>query len=273
MSGIFDLFTSASSKEDKDLTPEAIAALAREGIIDPRVYDPNLRFVQPSNPISTAPAYVETAKPEVVNLRKPSFRTLWEDPLKATTLAHEVEHSLVKTGGAGLKDTTRGDILLDNYAALTGRKVDQQDPKYYSPLLKLFERAANPEIRSYLKSKYNVTPGYLGTMLAERFFKPGDYEEVAADLGAIMKISKKDLYADPFLQKKLFNNDPYLMEAVRSTLHVEPRLDAKDPERLTAYKENVERYKKLLQQTEKNAKGGAINLPENYRKGGRARMI
>ena len=273
MSGIFDLFKSVSSKEDKDLTPEAIAVLAKQGIIDPRVYDPNLRFVQPSNPISTAPAYVETDKPEVVNLRKPSFRTLWEDPLKATTLSHEVEHALVKTGGAGLKDTTRGDILLANYAALTGNKAKENEPAYYKPLTKLFERAANPEIRSYLKSKYNVTPGYLGTMLAERFLMPKDYEEVAADLGAAMKVSKKDLYADPFLQKKLFNNDPYLMEAVRSTLHVEPRLDAKDPERLTAYKENVERYKKLLQQTEKKSKGGAVNLPENYCKGGRARMI
>lgn len=273
MAGLLDLFTSASAKEEKDLTPEAIAALAAQGIIDPRVYDPKLKFVQPSNPISTAPAYVETAKPEVVNLRKPSLRTLWEDPLRPTTLAHEVEHSLGKTGGAGLKDTTRGDILLANYAKLTGSKAGEKDPEYYRPLTRLFERAANPEIRSYLKSKYGVTPGYLGTSLAQQFLMPKDYEEVAADLGAAMKVSKKDLYADPFLQKALFNNDPYLMEAIRSTLHIEPRMDAKDPERLTAYKENVKRYKNLLQQTEKNAKGGAINLPENYRKGGRARVI
>ena len=86
-----------------------------------------------------------------------------------------------------------------------------------------------------------------------------DYEELASDLGAASKIGKKDVFADPYLQKHLFNNDPYLMESIRSTLNVEPRMDAKDPQRLTAFPENVTKYQKMI----KYSQGGQIENAGN----------
>jgi hypothetical protein len=91
------------------------------------------------------------------------------------------------------------------------------------------------------------------------FVRPSEYEELAADLGSAMKNGKKDVFADPFLQKNLFNNDPYLMEAVRSTLHIEPRMDAKDLQRLTPYPQNIDRFKKLL----KYSQGGSVENAGN----------
>ena len=255
--------------DKQDLTEEAVKILSDKGILDPRVYDPNIQFRGTANPMQSmeySTAYVDKAAPETVNLVKPSYRTLWNNPMDSHTLAHEVEHSLAHTGGAELnQNRNRGDVLLDNYAMLLGTKTTKNDKEYYKPLGEFFDRATNKNIGAHLKKHYGVDTSYLGARGADSMMRPADYEELASDLGSAMKNSKKDMFADPYLQQKLFNNDPYLMEAIRSTLHVEPRLDAKDPQRLTAYPKNVDRYKKLL--GKQMSEGGAVTMPENYSDG------
>jgi hypothetical protein len=256
-------------KDNQDLTEKAVKVLSDKGILNPRVYDPNIKFRGTTNPMKSmeyATAYVDKAEPGIVNLVKPSWRTLWGNPMDSNTLAHEVEHSLAHTAGAELnQNRNRGDVLLENYAMLRDKKADKNSSEHYKPLGEFFDRASNKDIGAHLKKHYGVDTFYLGTRGADAMMRPADYEELASDLGSAMKNSKKNIFADPFLQKKLFNNDPYLMEAVRSTLHVEPRMDAKDPQRLTAHSKNVDRYKKLIEKGMK--KGGSVTMPDNYSDG------
>jgi hypothetical protein len=70
-------------------------------------------------------------------------------------------------------------------------------------------------------------------------------EELASDLGSVQSVSKKDIYSDPYLQRKLFNNDPHMMEAYRSIVN-QYKMDAKDPTPYTSYKENIPRYQGLI---------------------------
>jgi hypothetical protein len=265
--GMFD--TQSDIKDGQNLTEKAVKVLSDKGILDPRVYDPNIQFRGTTTPMKSmeyATAYVDKASPGIVNLVKPSYKTLWANPMDSNTIAHEVEHSLAHTGGAELnQNRNRGDVLLDNYAMLRNKKIDKTDKEYYTPLGAFFDRASNKDIGAYLKKNYGVDTFYLGARGADSMMLPAHYEELASDLGAAMKNSKKDVFADPFLQQKLFNNDPYLMEAVRSTLHVEPRMDAKDPQRMTAYPQNVDRYKKLIEKRMKE--GGSVPMPDNYSDG------
>lgn len=266
--GIFDGFFGPSSKiaDKEDLTEDAVKILASKGIADPRVYDRNLKFQGSTNPpkgLEYANAFVAKAEPGTVGLVKPSWKTLWDNPLNPHVLAHEVEHSLAYTGGAGVDaKTSRGDIFSANYAALTGNKEvapGKRTADYFKPISAFMENAKNKSIGAHLKKHYGVDTSYLGAAGADRMLYPSEYEELAADLGSAMKIGKKDVFADPFLQKHLFNNDPYLMEAVRSTLHVESRLDAKDLQRLTAYPQNVDRFKKMI----KYSQGGYVENAGN----------
>ena len=267
--GIFEGFFGPTSeiKDKQDLTEDAAKILASKGIVDPRVYDRNIKFLGAANPpedLKYAHAFVNKTEPGIVNLVKSSWKNLWDNPLNSHTLAHEVEHSLAHTGGKGLDERrARGHVLMDNYASLKGygkRDDGKFDENYYKPLLDFIDNAKNRKIGTHLKKHYGVDTGYLGASGAENMFvRPSEYEELAADLGSAMKHGKKDVFADPFLQKNLFNNDPYLMEAVRSTLHIEPRMDAKDLQRLTPYPQNIDRFKKML----KYAQGGYIETAGN----------
>ena len=242
-------------KDKSDLTGAAVAELSKKGMSDPRLVAPSVKFEGTRNPeMKHASAYVMMDDPANIRLVNPRFSTLFANPLDPSTLAHEVEHSMAVSGGAGITNRyTRGDVLMDNYATLTGKKSNyKENPDYYEPLTSFIENAQNPKIKGHLKRNYGADTNYLGGLGSKQMFRPSDYEELAADLGAAMKIGKKDIFADPFLQKNLFNNDPYLMEAVRSTLNVEPRADAKDLQRLTAYPQNIDRFKNLIR---KRAKG------------------
>jgi len=244
-------------KDKSDLTEAAVAELSKKGMSDPRLVAPSVKFEGTRNPeMKHASAYVMMDDPANIRLVNPRFSTLFANPLDPSTLAHEVEHSMAVSGGAGITNRyTRGDVLMDNYATLTGKKSNyKENPDYYEPLTSFIENAQNPKIKRHLKRNYGADTNYLGGLGSNQMFRPSDYEELAADLGSAMKIGKKDIFADPFLQKNLFNNDPYLMEAVRSTLNVEPRADAKDLQRLTAYPQNIDRFKNLLV---KRAKGSS----------------
>jgi hypothetical protein len=231
-------------RNQQDMTEEAARVFANTGMVDPRVYNPNIRFQTQTNPpeeMRFATAYVPFANTGTVNLVPPRLQNLFANPLAPSTLTHELEHSLAYTGGAELNKTNRGNLFLDNYNNLVGEKADP-----YKPFFKFIENAANKDVGAHLKRNYGVDTFYLGGIGAEKMWRPIDYEELAADLGAAMKTGKKDIFADPFLQKNLFNNDPYLMETIRSTLNVEPRMDAKDLPRLKAQPKNVERFQKLI---------------------------
>lgn len=261
--GYFDgLFSRDKIKEGQDLTGEAAKMLSDRGIVDPRIYNENIKFKgveKPTEDMKYSKAYVNKNKPSEVNLVKPQFNNLWSNPLNVGTLAHEQEHSLAHSGGAELNTKrNRGDVLLDNYAFLHGRKPEN-NKEYYKPLSTLYTRLADEKVRNHLEKHYKVSTNYIGSGAAKDMYMPHHYEELASDLGAIAKLSKKDMFADKFLQKHLFNNDPYLMEAVSSTLNVQPRMDAKDPQRLTAFPENVDRYRKLI----KYAQGGMVDDASN----------
>ena len=245
--------------DSKDMTDQAVKVLTGTGMVDPRVYNSGIKFQQSSAPtagdLQYSTAYVQPESSGIVNLVNPGFKNLWADPLNKDTLTHELEHSLAYSSGAELgAKKNRGDVLVNNYASLVG----SNDPvNKYKPLAQFISNASNRDIGQHLAKNYNYKPNYLGASGADKMLSARDYEELASDLGAAMKVGKKDVFADPFLQKHLFNNDPYLMESVRSTLNIEPRMDAKDPQRLTAFPENVTKYKEMI----KNAKGGLIDKP------------
>lgn len=231
-------------RDGQDMTEEAAKVFANTGMIDPRVYNPNIRFQTQTNPpeeMQYATAYVPFANTSTVNLVPPRLKNLFANPLAPNTLTHELEHSLAYSGGAELKGTNRGNLFLSNYKSLVGEKADP-----YKPFSQFIANAANKEVGAHLKREYGIDTNYLGALGADKMWRPIDYEELAADLGAAMKTGKKDVFADPFLQKNLFNNDPYLMEVIRSTLNVEPRMDAKDLPRLKVQPKNVERFQKLI---------------------------
>ena len=244
-----------------DYTQQAVDALAVKGISDPRLFNPNMTFLgtAPESKLGDSQfsdAFVRLANPNQVNLVKPNFRNAYTSPLDVDTLAHEVEHSLAYTGGSqlgSLGTKTRGDVFVKNYNALKG--FDPRSNEYSAqPLLDFYNRATQPEIGSYLKKNYGFDPTYIGSNKKSQS-NPIFYEELASDLGAAAKIGKKNIFEDSYLQKNLFNNDPELMEAVRSTLYVEPRMDARDLQRLTAYPENVDTFKKML----KKSNGGSVD--------------
>ena len=244
MEFLTNLFGSKPNNQ-QDMTEEAAKVFANTGMIDPRVYNPNIRFQTQPNPpedMKYATAYVPFANTGTVNLVPPRFQNLFANPLASNTLTHELEHSLAYTGGAELsKKRNRGDVFIDNYASLVGKDVNP-----YKTFGSFLQNAMNRDIGLHLKKMYGINTNYLGASGADPMIKTSDYEELAADLGAAMKTGKKDVFADPFLQKNLFNNDPYLMEAVRSTLNIEPRMDAKDLPRMKAQSKNVERFQKLI---------------------------
>jgi hypothetical protein len=235
----------SKKQNQQNMTEEAAKVFANTGMIDPRVYNPNIRFQSQTNPIQGmeyATAYVPRANPNIVNLVEPRFQNLFSNPLASNTLTHELEHSLAYTGGAELNKTrNRGDVFLDNYVSLVGK-----DANAYKTFGSFLDNASNRNVGKHLEKNYGVKTNYLGASGADPMMQTSDYEELVADLGTAMKTGKKDVFSDPFLQKYLFNNDPYLMEAVRSTLNVEPRMDAKDLPRLTAQPKNVQRFQKLI---------------------------
>ena len=232
-------------RNQQDMNEEAARVFANTGMIDPRVYNPNIRFQSQNNPVQGmeyATAYVPLANPNIVNLVEPRFQNLFSNPLASNTLTHELEHSLAYTSGAELsKKRNRGDVFLDNYTSLVGK-----DANPYKIFGSFLDNASNRDVGEHLRKNYGIKTSYLGASGADPMIQTSDYEELVADLGAAMKTGKKDVFSDPFLQKNLFNNDPYLMEAVRSTLNVEPRMDAKDLPRLTAQPKNVQRFQKLI---------------------------
>jgi len=247
------------------LTDQAVNILRSGGMMDPRKWGTNIKFSEAINipaDMEYATAYVPLAAPSNVKIVEPRWQNLWENSMNKDTLAHEVEHSLAYTGGRelGPDDFTRkmggtdmgrkrSDVLLDAFDKLTGGVESGKKFKsveYYKPIAQLFQRAANKKIGEHIKRKYGIDPTYLGSGVSGDWTSDFMYEELAADLGMIMNSSKKNIFEDPFLQKELFNNDPRLMEAVRATLHVEPRMDAKDPQRLTAYPQNVEKFQSLI---------------------------
>jgi hypothetical protein len=235
----------STNQNQRNMTEEATRVLGSMGMVDPRVYNPNIQFqgvATPTNEMNYATAYVQRNQPSTVNLVDPRFQNLFANPLNPNTLAHEVEHSLAYTGGAELNaNRNRGNVFLENYASLVGKDVNP-----YATLGSFIQNASNRDVGAYLKKNYGVNTKYLGASGADAMISPKDYEELAADLGAVMKTGKKDVFADPFLQKNLFNNDPFLMEAVRSTLNVEPRMDAKDLPRMMAQPKNIEHFQKLI---------------------------
>lgn len=261
-------------RAQQDYTDIAAEILSKSGIVDPRVYDKNIQFkgVAPSESARGLVAYVEPhINPRATNLVAPNWSTLWENPLTPVTLAHETEHKLAYSGGAELnKLNNRGLNLLDNYWKLKNTSFDAvSDETKFKPWMDLSERASNTELKKHIRDKYGLALAYIGNDSGPRKYFPRHFEEIAADLGTLSKLSRKDIFADPVLQEKLFGNDPYLMEAVRASINVEPRMDAKDLQRLTAYPQNVERFKKML----RKASGGAVSLPDEFRRGGRVRMI
>jgi len=257
--------------EGKDLTQQATNTLNNAGITDPRIYNPDLKYVGRENVYEGGSPGVKAwvqpnDNPNIVNLVKPTVWDLYKSPLdNPYILQHEAEH-MGKSGktisermpyGTDLvSPVDRQELITKNYANLTGLSDDEA----YKKVMQFTKNALSHGVGSHIKDNYGVEPAYIGSRR-----EPGisSLEEVAADLGAIQSLSKKDIFADPVLQKKLFNNDPHLMEAYRSITN-QHKMDAKDLTPYTAYKENIPRYQELIDQnTVKKAKGGAIDKPIN----------
>jgi hypothetical protein len=209
-------------------------------------------------------AYVDPREnPHQVNVMEPQANAYWKKPNKAL-VAHELEHTV--------SPQKRHDLLAKNYAILHGEDPNAKDfdlDKWHkkSTDVLMMNAASNPDLYSHMATKYEA-PIYIGKngLLPTR----NRYEEIAADLGAAQRLSKTNMYADPYLQKNLFNNDPRLMEAVASTLRTEPQMDPRDLAPFTAYPQNVNTYQNLIKQNQilesreaaKNMKtGGFIDKP------------
>jgi hypothetical protein len=142
-------------RNEQNMTEEAARVFANTGMIDPRVYNPNIRFqgVQtPTNEMNYSTAYVQTNQPSVVNLVQPRLQNLFANPLAPSTLTHELEHSLAYTGGAELsKERNRGDVFIDNYASLVGKDVNP-----YKTFGSFLQNAMNRDIGLHLKKMYGI---------------------------------------------------------------------------------------------------------------------
>jgi hypothetical protein len=118
----------SSSRKQQNMTEEAAKILGERGMVDPRIYNPNIQFQgvsTPTNEMNYATAYVQRNQPSTINLVDPRFQNLFSNPLNPNTLAHEVEHSLAYTGGSELNaKRNRGDVFLDNYISLAGKDVN-----------------------------------------------------------------------------------------------------------------------------------------------------
>jgi hypothetical protein len=236
--------------EGQDYTQQAVNTLSNAGITDPRIYNPNLQFTGREKSYDndrSVRAWIDREEdPYRVNVVRPAFGE--SNPLKDPyAMQHEVEH-IGKSGkfttervGPNLEypiDVDRNVIMRDNYAELTGLPKKEADKKIFD----FARRALNYDVGAHIKENYGVSPAYIGSKAS-----PGmnSIEELASDLGSIQSVSKKDIYSDPYLQRKLFNNDPHMMEAYRSIVN-QYKMDAKDPTPYTAYKENIPRYQGLI---------------------------
>ena len=79
--GIFDGFFGPSSKikDQQDLTEDAARILKSKGMVDPRVYDPNIKFkgvTAPPEGLKYAHAFVNRDEPGLVNLVKSSLKMI-----------------------------------------------------------------------------------------------------------------------------------------------------------------------------------------------------
>lgn len=272
LEGLGSLFSRSPEVVPGDMTPEAVRILQSKGIVDPRVYDPKLQFIgKRADPGDFNKAYVQPKDPSAVYLNKQGWGVdALENPMDSHTLAHEVSHSQAYSGGAELTDARgRNNVLRDNYAQLAGL-----DKAKYSDIQKatvgaLRTNLSDPKMQQYFKKVYGIDSSYMGDSVP---YGTNAYEEIASDLSSAMVNSKKNIFADPYLIKNLFNNDPHLMEAVRSTLNTEPRMDARDPQRFSVSPGNVEKYKALIASGEVKA-SAPVPVDEKYFKGGRVRLI
>jgi hypothetical protein len=308
LEGLGSFFTSSPEVvPDSDMSDAAVSVLAKQGIADPRIGNPNLTFRGVETPwkeLKKNPflASVESSKPDVIRLNRVGYGLdALENPMNSHTLAHEVSHSQAYSGGKELEineygtGRSRGDVLLDNYylasgvAKPRGDTYEERDAARKAmlgksgPLGVIFKNIQNPKLKSHLKKNYHINSSYIGDPNSIRY-GPMDYEEIAADLTSAMQHGKKDIFEDPFLVKNLFNNDPYLMAAVSSTLNAGPRMDAKDPPRFSLNTGLADKYKAAIAKWEtaarkderdrvslggkkKYASGGAIQMPQEYSQG------
>lgn len=266
-----------------DMTEASVKVLGSKGIVDPRTINPKTSFRGvPYDWNNYFNAHVSPTAPNQINLARIGYGLdAIENPMTPHTLAHELSHSMAYAGGSELHPVkrNRGDVFRDNYGLASG--ADR--PAQTMAMFEFYQRASDPKILEHIRKNYGVRPSYLGNKEVANSMSSMTYEELAADLTSAMKISKKDIFEDPFLVKNLFNNDPYLMAAVNSTLHVEPRMDAKDPQRLTLNRGLVEKYKSRLDderrkqnRADRNAvsiggtrkrAGGSVDMPDGYSQG------
>ena len=303
LEGIGSFFTSSPEVvPGSDMSDAVASILTKQGISDPRIGNPNLSFRGVETPwkeLRKNPflASVDPSNPNVINLNRVGYGIdALENPMNSHTLAHEISHSQAYSGGSELATNaygtgrSRGDVLLDNYYLASGvakPKGDTIEDRIAShesgPLGVIFKNIKNTELKSHLKKNYGINSSYIGHRDSNRYGAK-DYEEIAADLTSAMQNGKKDIFEDPFLVKNLFNNDPYLMAAVSSTLNVGPRMDAKDPPRLSLntglvgkYKAAIEKWKDAAKRDEidrdslggkkKYASGGSVQMPQEYSQG------
>jgi hypothetical protein len=93
-----------------------------------------------------------------------------------------------------------------------------------------WNRMGDPELGKHISKTYGVKPVYLGNKENNRAL-----EEGIADLSAIETTRRKDLTQDPFIRKKLFNDDDDLIQAYKSVTGLRTqRLDARDLPPFTA---------------------------------------
>lgn len=266
-----------------DMTEASVKVLGSKGIVDPRTINPKTSFRGvPYDWNNYFTAHVSPTAPNQINLARMGYGLdAIEHPMTPHTLAHELSHSMAYAGGSELDPVkrNRADVFRDNYGLASGadRKMQTRE------MLRFYERASDPKILEHIRKNYGIRPSYLGNSEIAYRSSPMVYEELAADLTSAMKVGKKDIFEDPFLVKNLFNNNPYLMAAVNSTLHVEPRLDAKDPPRLTLNRGLIEKYKSMLDaerhkqnRDSRNAEsiggthkraGGSVDMPDEYSQG------
>lgn len=252
---------------------------------DPRIANKNLKVERgldyrdasvPDDFQSNTVAYAHRTDPNTVHINNPK-------KISPYVMAHEVEHTLgnranlyskpdnpvykkyLEDLGVSPKEVENRNVIVTRDAMFLNNLANLKDGNVRNEAELLMQRATRPDVAKHISKTYGVDPVYLGNP------KGQSLEELFADLSSIETLKKKDLTADKYIRKQVFNNDKDLIDSYKAVTGLRTtRLDAKDPEPFVVDKPSkFEKIKRTLG----FKYGGKIEMPKQYRRGGRVSLI
>ena len=146
---------------------------------------------------------------------------------------HEIEHVLQNRVDNRYEQGYDGQVI-SNYAKASG--VGYAEAK--NRLINSLESSAiDKSIPEHFSKNYNYPIKYYGSLDRGEM----DLREQWAEISAAEQYLKKDLTKDPFVRKKMFNNDQFLIDTYRGASGLRTdRWDAKDLAPMTNYSTPVQ---------------------------------